>query len=273
MSVPNSQIERESHNIALARHCLERETSTAGAEQKAWALAGMSASRRLEVPAWFQVNRTGPGVVVNIGHEIGTNGVTAETLLAALEGVRNIELSIDSRGGDADCALKLYRGLKGRVELATITSRCYSAAVTVALAARNIRIEASAKIMLHPAKLFAYKDAPGLIQSAEYLTRLGNETKAIVKERTGQPGAIVDSWFNGHRDTYFNATAAIEAGLAGEIFTAPEPDPFACRQETENDEAQFWHLLKSFESIRVRDRERFFRNVSSQIFYSLREVP
>src|ERR1035438_7898210 len=168
-------IERESRGAALARHYIEREAAADdNTTRKAWGLA-VNGALNGRGGKWFEVLQTGDTATVWIRDELGCGRETAKPLLDALQGCKKIELWLNSNGGDSACALELFQGLNGRVSLATLQGKCYSAAVTVAMAAKKIRVEQSAKMMIHAPRLFRYGQAGELRQSADYLDRLTGE--------------------------------------------------------------------------------------------------
>ena len=130
-----SVIQWECVQFAFARHYRERQLSSDGDTARAWGLASTSAMHGMKLENWFAVDSAGPVATVWIGDEIGTCGLTAKVLLESLEGAEKIEMFINSCGGDSACALELFRGLQGRLNTATIHGKCYSAAVTLAMAA------------------------------------------------------------------------------------------------------------------------------------------
>jgi ATP-dependent protease ClpP protease subunit len=268
-----SPIEKESRRHALDIYNFERMTSAADvSEIHTWMLARQSAIRELKPATWFTVDCAAPVAVVRIGNDIGTDGATAETLLTWLEGFASIELIIDSRGGDSNTALKLYNGLQGRVDICTVNNFCASAAVIVAMAAKKIRIEAGAKFMLHAPKSFVFQAAPGLREAANRLADISAKIKSILKDRTGRPDSVLDSWLDSGKDFYFTAQEGIDAGLADEIFTAPPVSPLdPAHYDNPTDEAEFFRLLKTFPAVHVRDRAKFLRGVSAWLVHHVRE--
>jgi ATP-dependent protease ClpP protease subunit len=265
-------IERESRGAALARYYIEREAAADdNTTRKAWGLAVDGALNGRE-RNWFELMQTGDTTTVFIRDELGCGRETARTLLDALQGVNKIELWINSNGGDSACALELFRGLNGRVNLATVQGKCFSAAVTLAMSAKKIRVEQSAKFMLHKPRLFCYREADGLRQSADYLDRITGDFCKILAERTRQPAAVVNTWFSG--DTYFSSNEAVASGLADEEWTLPAPSPdlftgdgvLTLNTETP-EESEFWRMLQTFDVLPVKNRKRFYDNLSRWLFY------
>jgi ATP-dependent protease ClpP protease subunit len=70
--------------------------------------------------SWFAVQCVDRETTIWIGDNIGCFDQTAENLLSTIGDATGISLYINSRGGDSSCALKIYRGLVGRVSEAVI---------------------------------------------------------------------------------------------------------------------------------------------------------
>ena len=101
---------------------------------------------------WYSVRHSNGTAHVSILDGIGVFNGGAEPLIDEIGDARDIQLSIDSSGGDSVTANKLYDAIRGRTSLAVIT-RCSSAAVPIAMAAKRIVCFADAKFMIHPPRL------------------------------------------------------------------------------------------------------------------------
>ncbi|MBM3837880.1 MAG: hypothetical protein FJ398_07930 [Verrucomicrobia bacterium] len=66
-------------------------------------------------PSWFTVHRCGDIAQVAIGDNLGCSGAGAGELLAELEGVSEVRLTVNSIGGDGRAAIEVFDGLRGRV--------------------------------------------------------------------------------------------------------------------------------------------------------------
>ena len=123
----------------------------------AWSLATLPDSlAATRADGWFGMLHVRNKVIVTVKSNIHFANDGAEAFLGAVGDAEEIELLISSKGGDSDCALAVYRGIKGRVSQATVNGCCYSAAVTIAMAAPRIRIEAGATMMLHQPQCFSF---------------------------------------------------------------------------------------------------------------------
>jgi len=224
-------------------------------------------NHRLPGPDWFTTSMDGDTAHVFIGNDIGAFRKTSLDLLAQVESAKAITLTIDSVGGDMACAFAVFDGLAGRVSEAVITGSCFSSAVVLALSAKRIRIDAGARIMVHPARQFVFGNESELAGAAQSVAKCNDRLRAVLIARTGQPADVVAGWLDG-RDHYFTAAEALAAGLADEIFDAPvfgcfpahANQPEAAQDWPTADETLFADFLRAFGSVQVRNREKFIRN-------------
>jgi ATP-dependent protease ClpP protease subunit len=261
------EILRESCNSAMAGYFAKRMSGLP--QSQAWNLATFEDCRVDTQESWFAVHEN----TAWIGESIGCFGQTAESLLSTIGDATGISLYINSRGGDSACALKVYRGLVGRVTLAQIQGNCFSAAMTLAMSASRIKIESSAKMMLHRPCNFVYGTSEALRKDADSLDHITGEIIGLVVKRTGLPASTVEGWFAG-ADTYFNAEQAVKHKLADEIFFAPlsvAPSHGADTPPGKTDEErQFWRFLRRFDTLPVGDKQKFFGELDRWLFYRVK---
>lgn len=282
------QSEREAIGTAIQRSYLERSIFGPGgieAEKrlKAWNLATVSPPRVAETflasargyhfpgGTWFNTTWTGKAATMAIGDEIGCYGATAKDALDSLAGAKSVELIVDSYGGDSEAALELHRGLKGRVKKAFIFCACQSAAVTVAMSAKRILADPSARVMVHSPRLCRFGGAARLRQSADYLDRLTGEISSVIVKRTGQPAGVVEKWFTG--DNYFSAQEALDVHLIDEILPArkrprSQPGPATAgtgKPAKTQEERELLELLRLFGPFKTGNRQRLMREVGAWI--------
>ena len=151
---------------------------------------------RLSLPNWFTIHRSNGKVVVRIGNEIGIAS-SAKDLLAELDGETDIALRIDSTGGSSTDALLLFDKLQGRVTTATITGKCFSAGVLLAMLAPHIRIEAGATMMIHPPCDWVYGQIADHEFAVKQLEAITARLREILLQRTEQTPEVVESWLSG----------------------------------------------------------------------------
>ena len=205
-------------------------------------------------------------------------------VLAELKDAKDIKIFMDSPGGDSRAGINLFRELSGRVSETTITDKCFSAALTIALAGKKIRMERNARILCHCPHSWVYADADQMKFTAKQLAMVTAYLKKIIMERTELSETVVAGWLNGC-DVYFSAEQAVAYGLADEIFDAPKftpciapiaasataPAKVTAPQFTE-DEEFFFAVLKAMPRLTVVNRNNFLREVCSSLFHNTDET-
>ena len=196
--------------------------------------------------------------------------------LEAFEPVQ-VELSIDCLGGDWDAGLKLFNVLK-RFNVTANVSRCYSSAVLPLMAAQVRRINHDGRIMIHAPASCVYGDSERLKAAAVDLENSRIDGAKIIEQRTRQSLATVESWLG--KDTWLDASEALQLGLVDEVMDTPAPRPARARKvETDlpapmaktEDEIIFAQWLTAFGKIEVSDRERFLRDLQAWTFANVAE--
>lgn len=234
---------------------------------------------QVHASSWFSVLDLPGRTVLKVGDDIGVFALTAKAVLAQLDGAERIDLLVNSRGGDSTVARDLHHALKGRVQTATVTGSWMSAAVTLALCAVRIEIEANTQVMLHVPRAACYGPSEELRKAADGLDESAETLRGILLERV-KDSALVDSWLDG-QDHYLTAAEAVACGLADAVFTlsdeAPAVDvqPRAGSQALPSgpteDEQVALEMLQAFGSLRVRNRALFMRNVAAWLTYNTTE--
>jgi|GEM_PF-1921906 ATP-dependent protease ClpP protease subunit len=204
-------------------------------------------------------------------------------LVAQVRDARDIKLFVDSVGGDTIAAVETFHALHGRVSETTITDKCFSAALPVALAGKKILIERRARILCHAPCSWKYSHADEMILTAGRLRQYAAYLKKILMERTEMSETVVDGWLNG-ADFYFTAEQAVAYGLADEIFDAPRFDadglPVAACDSNEKplptfteDELFFQDVLLSLGRLKVRNKADFMRELHFWAAFNTDEQP
>lgn len=177
--------------------------------------------------AWYTITNAASGPThVSIYDEIGFYGVSAGSFLADLKGVTgDIQLSINSPGGDVFDGIAIYNQLKqrkGEVHV-IVDGLAASAASFIAMAASPGKLEVAphAQFMIHNGFSMAIGDAADLRQTADLLDKITNEIASIYAERTGKPA---DHWLGlMAAETWFSDAEAVAEGLADNIH-GQDPD-------------------------------------------------
>jgi ATP-dependent protease ClpP protease subunit len=222
---------------------------------------------------WAKVSQEGNTATLFVADEIGCLGLTAKEVLAQLESAQVVELIIDSHGGCSCTALELFKGLRGRVRKAVILSACQSAAVTIAMSAERIFAVPDVRLLIHAPRLCRFGEADELRQSADYLDKLKKQIMGVILERTRQPAAVVNKWFEG--ENYFSAQEAMAVGLVDELLPPRTmANPESCQaQETSasgqtESERELFAFLAAYGKIEVTDRQIFLHRLSAWGFYN-----
>lgn len=168
----------------------------------------------------------------------GFSAVELSDKLKELTGVGKIKVRIHSRGGNAMEGFAIFSLLAAHpatVE-AEIIGVAASAASVVAMSADTIRISEVGFMMIHDPWVFADGNSVALRRAADMLDRI---QPAIVRayERHAKLSAqqIADAMSVGEgAGTWYDAAAALEAGLAHEIFTGPEPENRVALRDLDN---------------------------------------
>jgi ATP-dependent Clp protease, protease subunit len=133
----------------------------------------------------------------------------------------DIDLSINSYGGDAFLGIDICNSLKDHkgVVTVTITGMAASAASVICMGADKIKAHANTMMMVHNAQTFAAGDAKKLRKKADDVEKV---SQAVLKSYTNRVDEdtmkkLLD------KETYLTAEEALEYGLIDEIIDA-EPE-------------------------------------------------
>lgn len=188
----------------------------------------LRSTRRLENklgqrPGWYSIQNGATANLptqVSIYDEIGFFGVAAGEFMADLKGVNgDIELHINSPGGDVHDGIAIYNQLKqrpGGIHV-IVDGLAASAASFIAQAASPGKLEMAphSQMMVHNGFSMAIGDADDLRKTADLLDKITNEIASIYAERSGKP---VDFWLaKMAAETWFSDAEAVADGLADNI--------------------------------------------------------
>lgn len=233
---------------------------------------------------WWQTQVTNGVAHVHIFGEVGCTRPWKE-MLAEVCGAKDIKLFVDSPGGNSIAGINVFHELTGRVSETTITGRCYSAALTIALAGKKIKMERNARILCHAPHSWVYADAEQMTFQAKHLASVAAYLKKIIMQRCELSETVVAGWLNG-ADVYFSAEQAVAYGLADEIYDASKLVPCAKKLATietstvkserplptfADGEKLIYDILFAAGRVSVRNRANFVRELCAWATYNTDE--
>lgn len=172
----------------------------------------------------------------------------------------DIELEINSYGGDVFAGIDIMntlRGHKGNVTV-TITGIAASAASVICMGADKIRMYSNTQLMVHNAWTIVAGNAKELRKAADDLESIGESVLASYTHRIDADTAkkLLDE------ESYLSATKAVELGLADEIVDA---EPETVESEVFKDEAdKFNNKIVAFKQQSSTVDEEAFNQLKNQ---------
>lgn len=167
-----------------------------------------------------------------VGQDITLEAVQAQ--LSMLPTNTPLVVLINSDGGlvaEATAIYNLLRTWPGGVEVVVIGWALSSAAMLVQ-SGRVRRMHSTSMMMVHAPHTPQGGNATQLRETADALDAVSAAMRAAF-QRTGQPAAVIDEWFNG-QDHWFTAEEALAVGLVDEVIdagaqAAAPMNVYACR--------------------------------------------
>lgn len=188
----------------------------------------LRSTRRLQnlhqAPArWWKIeNRKAQGEpsFVSIYDEIGFYGISAGEFLAELSGVDgDLDVHVNSPGGDVFDAIAIYNSLKARrgTVAITIDGLAASAASFIAQAASPGMLEMApfATMMIHDGFAAGIGNAADMRDLADQLDAASDNIAAIYAERSGKPAAYWRAKMKS--TTWYKDSEAVADGLADRV--------------------------------------------------------
>ena len=148
------------------------------------------------------------------------NALIAQLLhLEAETPEQQIDLYINSEGGDPSAALALYdtmRYIKAPVATTCVGQAVAAAAVLLAAGESGRRaVLPHTRVVLHQPAAQGRGTIPDLILRADEVVRVRNQLEAILSEHTGR--SVTDLRHDTDRDRVFDAVDAVAYGLADNV--------------------------------------------------------
>ena len=187
-----------------------------------------------------------------------------------LESTHNkINVRINSGGGDVFEGITIYNTLKNSTSKIHIyiDGLAASMASIIALSGSKIFMSRYAQLMIHRVSGSANGDADKLRETASLMDDLGNSLLEIYAAKTGKDTATIQNkWMQRGKDTWFNASDAIQSKLVDEIFDGVISKAPKKNKNTE-EVWQFYNLQiqNSYNDIQMENLSQFIS------FYGLNE--
>ena len=173
---------------------------------------------------WYAVSKATDGVAtIAIYDEIGGFGVSSKEFAKSIKGLGDINLTINSPGGDVLEGLAIYNALKQhqgnvKVEVNTLAA---SMASVIALAGDDVVIADNGFFMIHNPWTVAGGDADYLEKTASDMRKFQSILEDIYVENTNLTIEQVREMMTD--ETWLSAEEAMEYGFADGIFKAEKP--------------------------------------------------
>lgn len=169
---------------------------------------------------WYRIeNKDRNNAEIWIYDEIGYFGVTAQDFVKELHDVdaANIDLHLNSPGGDVFNGIAIYTALKEHKARVTtkIDSLAASIASVIAMSGDEITVAKNGTMMIHDGHGLTVGNAADMREMADLLDKTSDNIASIYAERAG--GETADWREKMRAETWYNAEEAKAAGLVDEI--------------------------------------------------------
>lgn len=155
-----------------------------------------------------------------IGASFWGDGITAKTFqkdLAALGKVTNIDLRINSPGGDVFEGFAIFNQLAqhpANIDV-YVDGVAASIASVIAMAGNSIRMAKNSMMMIHNPQGVAIGDEREMDRVKSLLQQVKSNLTTTYVDRTGNKAADVQEWMD--EETWFSAETAVENGFADSV--------------------------------------------------------
>jgi ATP-dependent Clp protease protease subunit len=153
-----------------------------------------------------------------IGESMFGEGATPAMVAEALKGdFKNVELHLNSPGGDAFAGVAIYNLLKASSKPVNVIvdGLAASAASIIAMAGDTITMNQGSVMMIHEAMSMAFGNASDMQKMADTLTSVTSGIADIYVSKTGLPKDTVLKMQN--EETWMTADEAVQKGFATSV--------------------------------------------------------
>ncbi len=171
----------------------------------------------------------------DVGHDCRVDSSRVVPELVELEReYKNIDVRINSVGGDVFSGMAIYAALKASKANITIyiDGVAASIAAIIALCGKRLVMSPFAKLMLHRVSGGTYGNSAELRKYADLMETLENDLASMIAERCKMSVEEIKTRYFDGQDHWLNAKEAVAMGLADEIYTL-EDDEAAAQTTTD----------------------------------------
>ena len=188
------------------------------------------------MPKRFKITAAADTATIYVYEEIGEWGVSGKAFadqMTGLSGKTNINVRINSPGGDVFDGLAIYNLLRGHGGNVTVDVDGWaaSAASVIAMAGDTINMASNSFLLIHPPWTISGGNAADFRRTAEQLEAVESKLVDTYSGRRGINRELVAEWVTA--ETMFSADEAVDVGLADSITTesaiAAHADFSACK--------------------------------------------
>lgn len=151
-------------------------------------------------------------------------GITAKKVAAQLRAIgdREVEVQINSPGGDMFEGIAIYNVLREHTQTVTIKimGMAASAASIIAMAGDRIEIGTASFIMIHNCWVVAIGNRHDMAETAEWLEPFDSAMTDVYAARTGQDAKAIARWMDA--ETYMSGSTAVDRGFADALLAADQ---------------------------------------------------
>lgn len=162
-----------------------------------------------------------------IYEEIGFWGITADEFVQELNNIKSksITLRLNSPGGGVFDSIAIYNALvahKAKVHV-QVDALAASGASIIAMAGDTITMMVGSQMMIHDALGIEIGNAKAMREMAKFLDGQSDNIATVYAARAG--GDTKDWRALMLAETWMLAQEAVDAGLADEVYSKPQPEP------------------------------------------------
>jgi len=168
----------------------------------------------------FDVKSASEKATISIYEDIGMFGISASDMrreLDALSSMKEIDLRINSPGGDVFDGIAIYNDLvehPAKINV-KVTGMAASAASVIAMAGDTVEMAENSFLMIHNAWALSIGDKQTMDEMSEMLGKIDGSLVKTYANRTGNKADQVEEWMNA--ETWFTANEAKDNGFIDSV--------------------------------------------------------